>query len=247
MNDAPPPLSPLSAPNQAAPSPPPGKKSGCGWIGGGCGLGCLLALGVMIALVIFAVVGTKNFLGKLMDEYTATEAIPVEAPVATPEQIAAAMAKYDGFQKGMEPGGTPVPLELTGEELNLLLFNHPSFSALAGKASVAIDGDQLTSRVSLDFADLPIPEGFFGDKLKGKFFNGDLALKMGMAAGRPSLYLENLSVNGNPVPEAFISGMRAQNLLENAHKDPQFMKLFDRIEDIRIKDGQLLVVPKALP
>lgn len=245
MNDSPPPLAPLSPPSPAAPVAPPQKKSGCGWIGGGCGLGCLLAVGAFVALVIFAVVGVKNYLGKVIDEYTATQAVPVEAPVAAPGQIAEATAKFDAFQQGLEPGGTPVPLDLTGDELNLLIFNHPAFSALAGKASVSIEDDQLSSRVSLDFGDLPIPEGFFGDKLKGKFFNGDLDLKMGMAAGRPSLYLENLSVNGNPVPEAFISGMRAQNLLENAHKDPQFSKFLGRIEDLRIEDGRLQVIPKA--
>jgi len=246
MNDAPPPLSPVSQQPQAQPTYTPPRKSGCGW-GAGCGLGCLLAVGLCVALAVFGVVAAKNYFGKMVDQYTATEAVPVEAPQATPDEIAAALAKLDAFKNGMAAGGTPIPLELTGEELNLILWNHPSFSAVAGKANVAIAGEELTSKVSLDFGQFPLPEGFIADTLKGKFFNGEIGLKLGMAAGRPALYMENLSVNGNAVPEAFMSGLRAQNLLEDAANKPETAAFFDRIEDMRIEGGRLFIVPKAQP
>ncbi|MBU6180125.1 MAG: hypothetical protein KGR69_10700, partial [Verrucomicrobia bacterium] len=90
-------------------------------------------------------------------------------------------------------------------------------------------------------------EGIATDLLKDKYFNGDVSLKLGMAAGRPSLYLENLSVNGTAIPEMFMSEMRNQNLLEEAMKNPDAAKLFEGIEEIRIENGELLIVPKAAP
>src|SRR5690606_352161 len=95
--------------------------------------------------------------------------------------------------------------------------------------------------------DLPLPRGAIADMLKGKYFNGEVEVKMGMVAGRPALYLESLSVNGSPVPEMFMSGLRSQNLLEEALKNPEARAAFDKIEEIRVEGGRLVVVPKASP
>lgn len=244
MNDVPPPL--YQQPSaQPAPVAPPPQKSGCAIGGIGCGLGCLLAVGACVALGIFGFVAAKNYFGKMVNEYTATEYVPLETPQATPDQVAAAVAKFDSFRAGMTTGGSPEPLSLTGEELNLILWNHPNFAPVAGKANVAIEEDVLRSQVSVSFDDFPLPEGFLADTLKGKYFNGEVSLKLGMAAGRPALYMEGLSVNGAAVPEAFMSGMRAQNLLEDAAKNPEATAFFDRVEDLRVEGGKLIIVPKA--
>lgn len=247
MNDAPPPLFPPAPQPYAQPAPvaPPPRKSGCGLGGLGCGLGCLIAVAACVALVVFGVVAAKNYFGKMVNEYTATEYVPIAAPQASPEQVASAVEKFDSFSEGMAAGGSPVPLTLTGEELNLILWNHPNFAPVAGKANVEIEGDVLTSEVSLNFDELPVPEGFLANALKGKFFNGEISLKLGMAAGRPALYMEGLSVNGSAVPDAFLSSIKSQNLLEEAAKNPEATAYFDRIEDMRVEDGKLIIVPKA--
>jgi len=210
-------------------------------------MGCLLAVVACVALLIAAGFGVKRWVESTVSTYTATAAVPVQAPVASPSDIEAAKTKFDAFAQGMNQGGTPVPLRLTGEELNLLLWNHPAFSAVSGKANASIEGDQLHSQVSIGFNDLNLPEGYVADLLKDKYLNGDVTLKLGMAVGRPFLYLENLSVNGTAVPEMFMAEMRRQNLLEEAMKNPDAAKLFDRIEDLRIENGELIVVPKAAP
>lgn len=246
MNDAPPPLHPAPAQPQPAYQAPPPRKSGCGW-GAGCGLGCLLAFIACVALVVVAVIAVKGWVESTVDTYTASASVPVQAPVATRVEIDAAAAKLDAFSQGMAQGGRPVPLSLTGEELNLILWNHPAFEAISGKANASIEGDQLRSQVSINFNELGLPEGFAANLLKDKYFNGDVTLKLGMAAGRPSLYLENLSVNGTAVPEMFMSEMRKQNLLEQAMSNPDAAKLFERIEDMRVEGGRLVIVPKAAP
>ncbi len=254
MNDVPPPLHPAApqphyqpqAQPQAAFQPPP-RKSGCGCTGAGCGVGCLLAVIASVAIVVFLGIAGMRWFEAKVEQYTAYESVPIETPQATNEEIAVALSKVQAFRAGMEEGGTPVRLELTGEELNLALWNDPEFSQMAGKANVDIVGDQLNAKVSLPLDDLPLPAGPLGDKLKGKFLNGEAGVKVGMAAGRPTLYLESLSVNGATVPEMFMSGMKSQNLLEEAIKKPEFKAAFDKIEDIRVEGGRLIVVPKASP
>ena len=248
MNDAPPPLFPPSSqqPQAQPPYQAPPQKSGCGK-GLGCGLGCLVVVGLCIAGLVVGGIALKSWFEKSVDQFTATEYVPVEAPVASPDEVTAAIGKLDGFNEGMAAGGSPVPLSLTGEELNLIVWNHPAFSALSGKANVGIEGDQLHSQVSIDFDALGLPENFVTRKLAGKFFNGEVGLKLGIAAGRPALYLESLGVNGTAVPEAFMTGMRTQNLMDEALKNPDSAAFFDRIEDMRIEGGQLIIVPKPAP
>ncbi len=245
MNDAPPPLPPSpQQPYQQAPyqaPPASGKKSGLG-----CVMGCLIALIACVALIIVAVVGVKNYVSGMVEKYTSVQSVPVEAPQASPEAIAAASAKYDAFQAGLKEGGTPVPLALTAEEINLLLFNHPQFAQSSGMLRVDIADDKLRSQVSVDFDSLPLPEGFFKKTLGGKFFNGEVGVSLGMVAGRPAIYIEDLAVNGAPVPAPFMEGFRSQNLLDEMKKnDPSATTFFDKLEDMKIENGQLILVPKA--
>ena len=245
MNDAPPPL--YSAPAQPQvvyQLPPPQRRSGCGW-GAGCGIGCLLAVVACVVIVIVGVIAVKGWVESTVSTYTASAAVPVQAPVASQAEVDAATEKFNSFAAGMAQGGTPVPLSITGEELNLLLWNHPAFSGVAGKANASIEGDQIRSQVSINFNDLDLPPGPLADLLKDKYFNGDVTMRLGLAAGRPSLYVDNLSVNGTAVPEIFMAEMRKQNLLEQAMSNPEAAKLFEQIEDIRVEGGRLIIVPKA--
>lgn len=252
MNDAPPPLHPAAPQPYYHPQPqptyqPPPRKSGCGCAGAGCGVGCLVAVIAGIVCLVALGIAGKKWLETTINEYTSYEAQPVVAPQATPEQIAAALAKAQAFRNGMDGGGDPVPLVLTGEELNLVLWNDPEFSQLAGKAEVGIEEDQLHAKVSIPLDDLPLPKGGIADMLKGKYFNGELGVRIGMESGQPALYLDNLAVNGAPVPEMFMSGLRSQNLLEEALKNPEGRAIFDRIEDIRVEGGRLTIIPKTSP
>lgn len=247
MSDVPPPLTPSQPPYQAPAQPAPQPKSGGGKCAGlGCGLGCLIAVVACVVLMVALFIGGKKYVSGLIEDYTASQAVPVEAPQASPEAIASAKSEFDAFQAGLQQGGNPVPLALTAEEINLILFNHPQFAQMAGMARVDIVDDKLRSQVSIDFDTLPIPEGFFKKALGGKFFNGEVGLSIGMVAGRPAIYVEDLSVNGAPVPAPFMEGFRSQNLLEEMKKNnPSSTTFFDKLEDMRIENGELILVPKG--
>ena len=249
MNDAPPPLTPASpqTPYQQ-PQPqasPPGTGSGGKWALA-CGLGCL-------ALIVIAAVGSyfvygfvKSKATEVVAGFTTTEAVKVEMPELSQAQIDAAQAKYDAFTAGMG-GGELVPLVLTGDDINALIIKHPSFSALRDRASVTIEDDKLRSQVSVNLDELEIPVKFIADAVKGKYFNGEATFALGMAVGRPVLYIEGLEVNGAVIPEEFMKELRKENLLEKAVKDPDSAAFFERIEDLKIENGELIVVPKAAP
>lgn len=241
MNGSPPLLSP--SPSHATEPPPPPRR-GCG--PGSCAVGCVVLLAVLVVGGIVTIVAGKKFIENSVDRYTATESIPIERPAASPETLAATQAKLKAFEAGLAEDGTPVALEMTGEELNLLFLTHPSLEALAGRVAVSIADDKLRASFSAPLDSLPIPPiGFLGDRLDGRFLNGDVDLSLGMDGSVPTLYAERLSLNGLAIPESFMSGLRGTNLLEEAMKDAETRKFFEGFESIRIEGDRLFLVPKG--
>lgn len=248
MNDTPPPLNPSSPQSpyqQSYHQAPPSSGSGGKWALG-CGLGCLALVIVLAIGGFFAFSSFKKMASGMVEGYTATEAAEIEVPEVSQGLIDGATEKFNAFKSGVE-GGNPVPLALSGEEINALIFNHPNFSPLAGKANVSIDGDVLSSRVSVNLDDLEIPVKFLADAAKGRYFNGEASFTLGMAVGRPVLYIEGLAVNGNQIPDEFLQELRKKNLFEEAGDNPEVKAALEKIEDMRIENGQLIIVPKATP
>jgi len=244
MSDVPPPLVPSQAFGQSPQAPAP-KSGGGGWLAG-CGLGCLVAI---IASVVIGFFGYKVITQKLSEKlasFTSTEFVPIEPPVVTQTEIDETIARFDALAASVkENGGLTEPLILTGQEINTLLFHHPQFAPMAGMAAVTIAEDKLTSEVSLKLDDLPIPEGPIKTAMAGRFVNGEGTFSLGMAAGRPALYLEDFVFNGMALPSEILAGIRSQNLLEEGTKDPEMTKALDKISDVRIEGDKLIIVPKV--
>lgn len=253
MNDAPPPLTPSSSnpyqPQQYQQAPPagtPNSGSGKKWLFG-CGCGCL---GLILILSIggyFAYIKIQEVVATAIAEYTATESVAVEIPQLSQDQIDQSVEKFSAFQAGLADGTEPVTLVLSGQDINALIQSHPTFKPLADRASVTVEEDRLRSQVSLSLEELDIPIPFIAEAVKGKYFNGIATFSVGMTAGRPALYIEGLEVNDAAIPAEFMSEISKQNFLEDAGKDPEFAKLIEMIEDIRIENGELRIVPKAAP
>lgn len=197
--------------------------------------------------MIFAGVSAKSWLDKQMIELTSTEEVALTAPVASPAEITEAVEKFDEFRTGLEPGGSPVPIVLTAEELNLLIWNHPAMAHFPGKAKVDIVGDVLETEFSLGIDELPLPEGYFKEKLKGRHVHGTAGMKLEVLGGSPTLYLQSLSVNGVAVPEAVLTEFRSQNLLESANDRPEFGDFLRKIDNLHLENGQIVIQPKGAP
>ena len=195
----------------------------------------------------FAYIKIQEVAATAIAEYTATESVAVAIPQLSQDQIDQSVEKFSAFQAGLADGTEPVTLVLSGQDINALIQSHPTFKPLADRASVTVEEDRLRSQVSLSLEELDIPIPFIAEAVKGKYFNGIATFSVGMTAGRPALYIEGLEVNDAAIPAEFMSEISKQNFLEDAGKDPEFAKLIEMIEDIRIENGELRIVPKAAP
>ncbi len=250
MNDAPPPLLPSSpAPNSPLPinQAPVTSGSGGGKCAASCGLGCLLLAVILGVAGYFGFNTLKRVVSEGIASYTSSEAEPIQVPLGSQVEIDSAIEKFNAFVAGISGGSDRVPLSLTADEINLLIFNHPSFSPLNGRANVSIEENQLRSKVSVNLDELDIPVKFISEAVKGKYFNGEATLSLGMALGRPTLYIEGLEVNGAAIPGPVVQELRKTNLFEEAGNNPEITEFFEKIEDMKIENGRLIFTPKAAP
>ena len=212
-------------------APPPRKGLGC------FARGCLL-------LVVFAVVlGIACFAGMYWGMYrhsaifhglywlTKAHAIgqsPVPIPDFTPSdaQIQSVHERCEDFEQKAR-AGQPAELELTADDLNTLIATNQD---ARGKLFASIDGDRLRWQASVPL------EKFIGRP--GYYFNGDIALTLTNAESLENPQLDQITVNGEPVPSDLLNwkyrSKRLRDYLASYRNDAG-------VGSIEIRDGKLIL------
>jgi hypothetical protein len=221
-----PPVKPSYEPADAIAEPPP-KERGCFFYG--CIAASVLAVLLLIGIAVSGYLGYKALVG-LINQYTSPT--PVELPkVEMPDEDRAALrARFETFKKAIDQGEDTEPLVLTGDELNVLMADNPD---VAGKVYCIIEGDKLKGQVSLPLDALGLPG------VKGRYFNGKATFVASLHEGHLIVMVDSAEVNGQPISEQFMAGLRNKNLAEDAAKNPDNAKFINKLESLEIKDGKI--------
>jgi hypothetical protein len=199
--------------------------------------GCLLGgcLSVMLLVVIgigASIYAGMSFYYSQVNKYTASQPAVLPIQEYTEEQSDAVQKRFDDFKAALEKGETPEALVLTADDINALLSQ---VEELKGKIYVSIEDGEISAQASFP-ADF-VPGG------KGRFFNGRISLKASLENGILIVNLEDAEVNGEPVPEQFLSGMREENLAKDAYKDKKTVEFLRKFEKLTIEDDKIILVP----
>ena len=218
------------------PQPSRGLSTGAKW-GIGCSIGCLITLLIGGLLAYLAFVKVKEAAVSLLDKFSSTSPVVFSAPPADQATIDSVLKRFDDFTEAMKEGRDVAPLALSGEEINLLINYHPEWKELAGHTSVSIDEDKLRCQVS-------VPLDSLNPFLKGRYFNGDATIRLGLADGKLETYVDDLRVGGKPLPPEVMTELKSANLFQDQHRNPELEELTRSIEAIRIENGRLIIVPQ---
>ena len=215
------------------------------------GRGCFF-YGCLTTLILLIIVGVAGFLvinyglkklNALIEQYT-------ESGPATLPAVQMSKAQYDeldkrvtAFEQALDAGKTVEPLVLSAEDLNALMANNPALQAFKGKAYVTIDGDQVKGQVSIPLSDLGSLPGL--SKLKGRYLNGSATLKASLDNGVLIVTMQSLQVKGQSPPANVMARLRAQNLAQDAYRDPKNAETLRKFESIEIKDGTISIRARA--
>jgi hypothetical protein len=215
--------------NEPAPSK---KRRGCLFYGCLSGTACLLAILVAFLFGLYQLKQMLNF-------FTDTHPAALPAVQMTPAEIEQLKQRIENFQDAVRSGRPAEALALSADEINALIQTDPNLAPAKGKVYVTIEGDRLKGQVSLplDQAGLPI--------FRGRYLNGSGIFAIGLHNGDLLVTAESVSVKGKPLPAVYMDRIRAENLAANLSNNPRASVALSHLQDVRITDGKLVVVPKV--
>jgi hypothetical protein len=206
------------------PAPTTPRRRGCFFYGCLAGIFCLLA--ILVAALIGVHIVRKAFL-----TYTDTAPMVLPPVEMSPAQTAETQQRFRTFVDAVRAGQAVAPLALTGDEINALIATtNSSQKALGDSVRLSVEDSQLKGDVSIPLA--------------GRYVNGTGTFSVSLQNGILNLNVRSLTVKGKPVPASFMKGLSAQNLAAGAQNDPGVSAVLNRLQDIQLKDGKLLLVPK---
>jgi len=212
-------------------APPIKKGRGCLFYG------CLGGLVMLLIIVIAGLIGLR-YAKKMVTDFTDSAPNPIPAVKLTPPEIEQVKKRVEDFRQAVRASRPAEPLSLSADEINALIANDSDLEPFKDKVYVIIDGDRLQGRMSVAMADIGLAA------FRGRYLNGAGTFKLAIHNGLLFLNAQTLEVKGKPVPEVYMQKIRTQNLAQNLNSDPRASAALDRIQDIQIKDGKMIIIPK---
>jgi hypothetical protein len=199
--------------------------------------GCITGL-VLLVLVLGALMVGLHYVKKMVNQYTDTQ--PMELPTVQMSQaeIGSLKQRFDAFEQAVREQRPAQPLALTADDINALIGNARNREALKGKFYVSLEGDQLKGEVSV-----PLREVGRG-MLRGRYLNGSATFNLSFHDGALSVTPQTITVKGKPLPEVFMQEIRKRNLAAQSVNDSNAVAVLQGLEDIQVKEGKLVIVPK---
>jgi len=210
---------------------PPRQPRGCLFYG--CLVAAVLAVLGLLALALIAFLGYRAYTN-VIDRYTAPAPMVLPKVELTDDQRKDLRERIHTFENALEDGEDAEPLVLTGDELNVWLTED---SEVKDRVHFFIEGDKLKGEISIPLAALGLPG------LKGRYFNGKATFKASLAEGKLIINPDTVEINGQPLPEDFMTGVRRANLVEESTDKPSIARMLQRLESIEIKDSKVVITP----
>jgi hypothetical protein len=210
----------------------PKPRRGCLFYGCLSGIVCLLAILVAFLLGLYQLKRMLNF-------YTDTHPVPLPTVQLTPAETEQLKQRIESFQDAVRTGHPTPALSLNSDEINAFIATDPNFARVKGKLYVSIEGDRLKGQVSAPLDDLGL--GFF----RGRYLNGSGLFYVGLRNGELIVTPDVLIVKGRPLPGVYMDKIRSQNLAANLSANPRASGALNHLQEIHVKDGKLVIVPKV--
>lgn len=202
------------------------KRSGC--------RGCLIWFLIVSALFL-VVIGVGAYLGyrklvSLRDTYTQINPVQLPATSYTRDELDDVSKRIENFTAASRSANTNAQLSLSAADINAWLWS----SGLSNRVYVSFTNSSLVGQVSVPLEDIGVRF------LKGRYMNGAAVFDVGWVEGALSVKVKDISVNGFPIPEHYMSGLRNVNYAERYNTAGQNQNPLENISRVAIEDGRLI-------
>jgi hypothetical protein len=187
---------------------------------------------------LIAVHYAKKAINGLVNDYTDTQPMTLPTVQMSSADLAKLKKRYADFEEALKAQRPTPPLVLTADEINALIASGSDKQSLKGKLYISLDGDRVKGEMSLPLKDLP------WKKVKDRYLNGSGTFNVSLRNGILSVSPQTIVVKGKPVPEMYMQGIRNQNFAQTLTNQHDATAMLQNLQDIQVKDGKLIVVPK---
>ena len=199
---------------------------------------CVAGMVSLLAILLAGLLGLHELRG-MLDKYTENQPMPLPTVEMPSTELRQLEDRVDLFRDDVRAGRPASPLTLSSREVNALIQHDADFKALQGKVYVAIEGTRLKAQISLPMQELGLP------RFRGRYLNGTGVFKMSLRNGFLDVRAEDLTVKGKPVPPTYMDAIRKQNLAAGANDNPRASVGLNQLQNIELKDGQFILIPKV--
>ena len=196
-------------------------------------IGCATVAGLLLFLMIGGGIGGYFFLKGQIAQYTSETPEKLPEVDYSEEERKAIQDRFLSFKTSLDEGKAVEPLVMSADELNAMISDNKD---LKGRAFVRLDDGKASADLSFPTDALPMG--------KGRYFNGSISVKVFLENGVLIVTLDQAEVNGEAVPESYLTPMRGQNLAKDAYKDAATASAMSRLEKIIIEKDQITIVPR---
>jgi hypothetical protein len=75
--------------------------------------------------------------------------------------------------------------------------------------------------------------------------NGSAGFKVALDNGQLDLRVQEVIVNGKPLPPVFLNELKKENLAQEVQNNPDNAKVINKLESIEVRDGKVVVRSKG--
>lgn len=218
----------------------------------GCAI-LITALAVMMFLVVFSVFALFRQ-SEAISKFTSDQPSPVEVSktIDNDTSVSSMQSKLDAFHKQLD-GKEESSLELTAEEINLIIAANEPFKELRGTFRIReIRDDLMHIAISFRlngqprFTKLGESGWITSDP---RYLNATMIARPALSNRELVLQIENIEVPGKAVPREFIEQMSPYRITERYLTDPTLGPAMAKLTRVRVSDGKLVLtrVPGEMP
>jgi hypothetical protein len=198
--------------------------------------GCLFAAAVLAATLAAPFLGLW-YLKRTLNEFTDTQPVPVAVAQVSEAQARELEQRIDAFAQAIHDHRPVAPLVLSAQDINAMIAASPRLDAFRGKLYLIIEANRLKGQVSAPLSEAGLK------MLEGRYLNGLATFGFALTNGVLGLWVDDFQVRGRSLPRLFMNRIRKQNLAQRLKRDPQEATALDRLQNLQIKHGQLVIVP----
>jgi hypothetical protein len=199
--------------------------------------GCISGA-VLLAIVLGALLVGLHYVKKMVNRFT--EAQPMEMPTLqmSKAEVDKVKQRFEEFQQAVRDQRATKPLVLTADDINALIASGAEQEALKIRFYVSLEDNQLKGDVSVPLQDVGLT------MFKGRYLNGSGTFNLSFRDGTLLVTPQTILVKGKPVPEVYMQEIRKENLAAGLTNQPSAVAVLKGLQDIQVKDGKVVIVPK---